>query len=567
MIRPVMPGRAAFAFAFVLLFASAPAFAGDPLFQPYIAKPISQGAHGVAIGDVTGDGRADLVAVNAGVDSVYVFVQNGAGLLDPPVRYFAPITYVIWGSLDIADMNHDGRLDVVVNLDDAVGVMLQTAGGVLAPFTAYPTQHSSFSNAYLIRTGDLNSDGWADAVSIDWGTQSDEVDVFLQNAGGTLAAPQVYAVAHQGYDDLEVADVNGDGRDDIVVMSGQSYDTDNLGILLQQPGGGFNGAVHYDLGFDENTSGVGVGDVNGDGRNDVLVAHGGNGGKLGVFLQTPGGTLAAPFDLESYDIPGPIETADIDKDGKQDVVVLHSGWLRLGVYLQAGGALLDEDLYPVPYGSYGPHSLALGDLNNDTWPDAAIADGLGVTILYNTAPGATAITASVMSAEPSSDRVDLAWQLGGEVGSVTIERSAAAGDWQAIGTVPVDGEGRVRFTDRDVVAGGRYGYRLSFLDEGEFVLAGEVWVEVATMALALHGARPNPSGQDLNVSLALPNAAPATLELLDVTGRRLASRDVGTLGAGPHLVDLTPGRALVPGVYWLRLTHGLGVRTAKAVVL
>ena len=60
--------------------------------------------------------------------------------------------------------------------------------------------------------------------------------------------------------------------------------------------------------------------------------------------------------------------------------------------------------------------------------------------------------------------------------------------------------------------------------------------------------------------------AAATLELLDVSGRRIVSRDVGALGAGTHAVDMTPRQALVPGMYWLRLTQGSGVRTAKAIV-
>jgi hypothetical protein len=199
-------------------------------------------------------------------------------------------------------------------------------------------------------------------------------------------------VAHGGYDDLEVGDINGDGRDDVIVMSGQLYADDDLGVLLQTPEGSMNGPFYYDLGGDQLTSGVGVGDVTGDGLNDVVVSYGGNrpSSSIAVFPQTALGTLGPPVSLASYDIPEPVEIADLDGDGRQDVVVLHGGWNELGVYLQRPDGTLDpaEQLYPIPYAShYNPHGLAVGDLNGDGAPDIAIADyNNGLVVLYGTGP-------------------------------------------------------------------------------------------------------------------------------------------------------------------------------------
>jgi len=86
------------------------------------------------------------------------------------------------------------------------------------------------------------------------------------------------------------------------------------------------------------------------------------------------------------------------------------------------------------------------------------------------------------------------------------------------------------------------------------------------VAFALEGFRPNPSRGPLTVSLALPAAEPATLQLFDLAGRRVAEREVGTLGAGRHLVRLDPGAWIAPGVYLLRLTQGARTATARAVV-
>jgi hypothetical protein len=86
----------------------------------------------------------------------------------------------------------------------------------------------------------------------------------------------------------------------------------------------------------------------------------------------------------------------------------------------------------------------------------------------------------------------------------------------------------------------------------------------AGMALA---PRANPSRGDLHISLSLPDASPARLELFDLAGRRLAARDVGTFGPGSHVVTLGEGRALPPGAYVLRLTQGARALTTRAVVL
>ena len=74
-------------------------------------------------------------------------------------------------------------------------------------------------------------------------------------------------------------------------------------------------------------------------------------------------------------------------------------------------------------------------------------------------------------------------------------------------------------------------------------------------ALALHGARPNPVTRDLVVGFALASGAPATLEVVDVAGRRVLSRPLAGLAPGEHVLDLGSAAVMRPGRYWLRLTQ------------
>lgn len=85
--------------------------------------------------------------------------------------------------------------------------------------------------------------------------------------------------------------------------------------------------------------------------------------------------------------------------------------------------------------------------------------------------------------------------------------------------------------------------------------------------LALAGLSPNPSQRALGIVFTLPDGTGATLELVDLAGRRIRAREVGSLGAGTHRVDLSEGVMPAPGMYWVRLRHQGVMLTRKAIVI
>jgi hypothetical protein len=180
-----------------------------------------------------------------------------------------------------------------------------------------------------------------------------------------------------------------------------------------------------------------------------------------------------------------------------------------------------------------------------------------------------ATTTSLISADATQSSVTLSWQSSGDpvVGGV-VQRRQDGTPWTAIGFVNSDGTGRMRFEDASVAPGARYVYRLGYRSDGQQLFTTETWVDVPLAAvLSLEGVRPNPAVDRMTVSFSLANGSPAALVLVDLAGRALLRRDVGSMGAGRHVVSLDAGTRLAPGMYWLRLTQGGRMLHARAVVI
>jgi hypothetical protein len=185
-------------------------------------------------------------------------------------------------------------------------------------------------------------------------------------------------------------------------------------------------------------------------------------------------------------------------------------------------------------------------------------------------PGGIVATAlSLASVDARSDAVTLRWQgVGAGALTASVYRRTESAEWQRLGDAEHDGSDRLAYEDRSVTAGGRYAYRLGWNEQGADHYSQESWVDVpATATLSLEGLRPNPAVDALNVSFSLPSPSSASVELLDVTGRRVLDREVGSLGAGRHLVRLDNGSPVAPGMYWLRLRQGERSLMARAVVV
>ncbi len=198
------------------------------------------------------------------------------------------------------------------------------------------------------------------------------------------------------------------------------------------------------------------------------------------------------------------------------------------------------------------------DRNGDAEPDTTLAltDQTTATLL------------SLVSASAQRGRVRLTWLSANPRLIARVMRSTDGVVWARLTEVAVNAVGQLVFEDTDVTGGVRYGYRLVQEQGGNVVFLAETWVTVpGALELALAGARPNPTSQNLSVAFTLTDASPARVELLDPAGRRVLSREVGALGSGSHVVRLAEGRSVPPGVYHLRLTTKGRSLLARVVII
>ena len=115
--------------------------------------------------------------------------------------------------------------------------------------------------------------------------------------------------------------------------------------------------------------------------------------------------------------------------------------------------------------------------------------------------------------------------------------------------------------------GQRYAYRLRYRDGAVETVSSETWVSVPSgYVLAIEGLRPNPAPDEMIAVFALGSAQSATLEVIDLAGRRLIAREVGGLGPGRHVLRLQESRSFAPGIYWLRLSQGSESRVTKGLL-
>lgn len=403
------------------------AFAQTATFDPPIASPFGATFGFVergATGDFNEDGRLDVVLTDGGL--VRLLLGDGAGGFASPIDLspmsgdcaqfseseLVTCTSGIW-AFSVGDVNGDGHLDFVTanNGSQNLSVVLGNGNGT---FVLPPTNYRLLSGGRSVALGDLDGDGDLDLIG---GTSQtpNNVRVRLNNGSGAFGAPVDFSSGGSNTNDMETADLNGDGNPDLVVSN---RDSPNISVMLSDGLGGFAAITTYTLAGGPGS--VTVGDFNGDGRPD-LAASLANSNQVAVLLASgAAGSFGSVVNYSTGSIPRDVAVADFDGDGNLDLVTANSN---------SGNAVPNGDNASIlagnGLGSFGaptnhpstsdigvmfrPYQVFPADWNGDSKPDILTVNrsSRNVTVMLNTTPTTAVLCNGLVPTLVGTDDADI----------------------------------------------------------------------------------------------------------------------------------------------------------------
>jgi sugar lactone lactonase YvrE len=364
---------------------------------------------GVATGDFNGDGIPDVAVCNSSTvasgNTVSILLGVGNGAFNAQVQYPEGAAYCNY--MTVADVNGDGKLDVLVSNGGLIGppghfaVLLGNGDGT---FQTPLVSNSGGSGGSGIVAGDFNGDGIVDFVITNrW---SNQLAVFLGNGDGTFNLAGTIAVGNNPVTNAATGDFNQDGKLDLVVANNGD---NTISVLLGNGDGTFQAQPVIATGA--GPAEIAVADFNNDGKLDLSVSDSGQ-AAVSILLGNGDGTFQAHKEYGAGAGPRGQVTSDLNGDGNVDLAVADLSGNAVSVLLGNGdGTFQAQQVSPV---GGAPYLLAIADLNGDGVPD-----------IVNT--NSSASTASVLLGELT---------IGATLASVAV--TGAPGNHNVVATYPGD---------------------------------------------------------------------------------------------------------------------------------
>ena len=337
------------------------AFAAQQTVQPErTTLPLGGQAGPIAVGDVNRDGRADILAARVDTGRVYVYLGDGRGKLTlsaggPFAAGDSP------EDITLADFNEDGLTDLATANHETTyaTILLGDGKGGFVPASPPRITVPSRPHPHGVAAGDFDDDGHLDLAIESW--QENTVLIFNGNGkAGFSTEPTRLAVGRAPYWKLRAGNLNGDGRAVLVTTN-----TDGSSVSVS--------CSSQPISTTTVPFAVAIGDVNGDRRPDLAVAHRSGGPDrshdgVTVLLGRDNCTFDPAVSLQAGTSPTAIAIGDISGDGIGDVAVANMGGNNVTVLLGSRAGLRPAVGFPVAVGR-GPSGIAVADLNGDDKAD------------------------------------------------------------------------------------------------------------------------------------------------------------------------------------------------------
>lgn len=345
---------------FFALLCAAPGWSQNVVFQPSATSAIAEtleGASAVAVGDVNGDGRPDLVV--GAQQGLFLLLGTGAGRFEPARQL---LTGFSGDSVLLADFDRDGKLDLVAyaGAQKTVYVLKGAGNGTFGAPLRLSTLEAP--QGHVLGAGmiaaDLNQDGVLDLVA----EQGTSVALFFGKGDGTFE-PCIQLTAGERPTAVAAADLNGDGLMDLVVSNLLSA---NVTVLLGSGRGAFRAPANIALGM--YATGVALADFNKDGKADLAVSTQSD---VEILLGNGDGTFRKGATIPNDASPLSIVAGDLNGDGFPDLVVGDYYGGVIDILLGNGDGSFRA---PTRLSSLGDvPAVVLADLNRDSKLDLVAA--------------------------------------------------------------------------------------------------------------------------------------------------------------------------------------------------
>lgn len=340
----------------------------------FLSDPEAAHAGGVAVGDVSGDGRDDLVflspryAANPAYDrmEIYVAYQRDDGSLDAAFK-IAETGYTFAYQVLIADLDGNGAGEIITTIYNGVVVLRSNADGSFASSTAMVGESGVMD---LIAT-DVDRDGYLDVLA---DSSNLSASVVHGNSRGVIDRISTVPVPASAV--RTTGDVTGDGLDDLILGTIFNRPLEEFRVYPALASGGYAAPVVLSLPLGSNhTSSLAVGDFNGDGRGDLALDEVKDIANVHLYFQDPQGHFTSSLDIARQSGSGNLIASDLNRDGRTDLAFAHTGWGYVGYYLQTSTGFTPENVIQAQQYHGRKYYFAAGDLNHDRCGDLVISRG------------------------------------------------------------------------------------------------------------------------------------------------------------------------------------------------
>ena len=345
-----------------------------------IVIPVGKGPGALAVADLNHDGKPDIIVANTVNETVTVLLGDGKGHFAPAPGSPFPCGKAP-NDIAVADMNGDGNLDLVIaNTGTAfITILLGDGKGGFMPSPHSPFSTQSYPHVHGIAIGDFNGDGKLDAVTDSWG--HDQILMLLGDGAGNLILPgRLFNTGKRPYQRLRSADFNKDGKPDVVTTD---MDSNAVSILLGDGKGELRDAPGSPFPAGFSPWAVAIDDINKDGNLDLIILPYDRDitdpKQLAVTVLLGDGKggfskmSSSPLPLTGCRGPDRVATGDLSGHGFRDIIVSCAQNNKLMMYQSSKEGAFQISTRDVQTGWSG---LAVADLNGDGKDDIIVSNGI-----------------------------------------------------------------------------------------------------------------------------------------------------------------------------------------------